>query len=172
MLVFQPTLPARGATGIALPCAAFVLISTHAPRTGSDIDGEDYTQVIAISTHAPRTGSDVHHLHRVKRIVISTHAPRTGSDGREPNIKEERIIFQPTLPARGATGRGYNSCELVFISTHAPRTGSDARHWQDLRFYQNFNPRSPHGERQEAINNNTLVMQFQPTLPARGATRL
>ena len=36
-----------------------ILISTHAPRTGSDDDGACYFVVRRrISTHAPRTGSD------------------------------------------------------------------------------------------------------------------
>ena len=34
---------------------------------------------------------------------ISTHAPRTGSDFDDPFDPVERIEFQPTLPARGAT---------------------------------------------------------------------
>ena len=82
----------------------FQVISTHAPRTGSDtslkgIEGSEY-----ISTHAPRTGSDrifpvfnmgggknfnprsPHGERPAGEIVewgsadISTHAPRTGSD--------------------------------------------------------------------------------------------
>ena len=101
------------------------------------------------------------------------------------------------------------------ISTHAPRTGSDFEHGDIARLQNDFNPRSPHGERpcsrrasappcyfnprsphgerllvlvlvpalaristhaprtgsdfdtiQECIRN----VQFQPTLPARGAT--
>ena len=56
---------------------------------------------------------------------ISIHAPRTGSD-------DHGIIY------------GY---ERV-ISIHAPRTGSDAL--QDVLNARlgDFNPRSPHGERQ------------------------
>ena len=57
--------------------------------------------------------------------------------------------FQPTLPARGATGG--QGCPPGFT-----------RH---------FNPRSPHGERliQQQICG-LPVGSFQPTLPARGAT--
>ena len=58
--VFQPTLPARGATlfqhigQCRQPC-----ISTHAPRTGSDrAASPEKTFAGTISTHAPRTGSD------------------------------------------------------------------------------------------------------------------
>ena len=36
------------------------------------------------------------------------------------------MIFQPTLPARGATGEYYNIFWKYNISTHAPRTGSDS----------------------------------------------
>ena len=33
-------------------------ISTHAPRTGSDLEIPDNSIIEVISTHAPRTGSD------------------------------------------------------------------------------------------------------------------
>ena len=38
-----------------------IVISTHAPRTGSDVrwDAKKY-RYMRISTHAPRTGSDRH----------------------------------------------------------------------------------------------------------------
>ena len=38
-------------------------------------------------------------------------------------------------------------------------------------FHGNFNPRSPHGERQLTIVSRKEQPIFQPTLPARGATR-
>ena len=34
-----------------------------------------------------------------------------------------------------------------------------------------FNPRSPHGERQIIPRDPVFAVQFQPTLPARGATQ-
>ena len=80
-LIFQPTLPARGATTrrrsqmerknhfnprsphgerLVWCCALLMLrgISTHAPRTGSDLDDACIVDKRTISTHAPRTGSD------------------------------------------------------------------------------------------------------------------
>ena len=147
---FQPTLPARGATA-DLRCG-FI---RH-----------------AISTHAPRTGSDIYRCHTNNRFSR----------------------FQPTLPARGATPCFF-VCHLVnTISTHAPRTGSD--HLRRVWAYrdQHFNPRSPHGERHAVMalagkrgeisthaprtgsdevrgKQYKLAFTFQPTLPARGATR-
>ena len=81
MAAFQPTLPARGATGKEELYHRLKTISTHAPRTGSDIP--DITTVLAkvISTHAPRTGSDTRgRVRALPHFSISTHAPRTGSD--------------------------------------------------------------------------------------------
>ena len=78
---------------------------------------------------------------------ISIHAPRTGSDAR-------------TAPGRNSR----------IISIHAPRTGSDVMKLIAAEWAENFNPRSPHGERLQQIANLTGIVQFQSTLPARGAT--
>ena len=58
---------------------------------------------------------------------ISIHAPRTGSDGAEHYQRH---------PDRA-------------ISIHAPRTGSDENHRRGRTARPHFNPRSPHGERQD-----------------------
>ena len=125
--IFQPTLPARGATVYNRGDVACPLISTHAPRTGSDARVDLFPP--AQSNFNPRSPHgerpalrscpvrSVRHFnprspHGERRIythddgtivVISTHAPRTGSD-----------------PAAGDLDAGG-----VVISTHAPRTGSD-----------------------------------------------
>ena len=78
-----------------------------------------------ISIHAPRVGSDPGSAARSAHSAISIHAPRVGSD-------TEIIIFAP-----GAS-----------ISIHAPRVGSDRSRPTPRRRLQNFNPRSPCGERQ------------------------
>ncbi len=81
VLIFQSTLPARGATNIYdIICKDFQ-ISIHAPRTGSDPNLRWWKSAYKISIHAPRTGSD--------------HAPCASFCHIEP--------FQSTLPARGAT---------------------------------------------------------------------
>ena len=149
--VFQPTLPARGAT---------VLRAVHRAR-----------------------------------LAISTHAPRTGSDGTSHMMVFATILFQPTLPARGATFK-----RIIYLSVFAdfnPRSPHGERPSQSTCAYsqqnfnprsphgerrteeatrgrtsrRNFNPRSPHGERQQIASDLTPIVQFQPTLPARGATR-
>ena len=81
---------------------------------------------------------------------ISTHAPRTGSDGMDDPIGIWGKDFNPRSPhgERLLTAEGYR-CLVA-----------------------NFNPRSPHGERRDWIPVRRIDKRFQPTLPARGATRI
>ena len=103
------------------------------------------------------------------------------------------MLFQSTLPARGATNGEYavggklmisihaprtGSDMLSFsvaaspkqISIHAPRTGSDGSGYVHFSAFSYFNPRSPHGERRGRLREGKMVDLFQSTLPARGAT--
>ena len=82
VIIFQSTLPARGATSAqtVVPYEVYI-ISIHAPREGSDPIGQPLHWLFPISIHAPREGSDY----------------CVGSGG-----YAERG-FQSTLPARGAT---------------------------------------------------------------------
>ena len=172
-----------------------MIISTHAPRTGSDLKPQTERGKNYISTHAPRTGSDPSpprllqrlqhfnprspHGERLEEFVdvgisktISTHAPRTGSDATQDAIRRLNGEFQPTLPARGATAALFHALYIFAISTHAPRTGSDPlQNGFNSVPIRNFNPRSPHGERPDLSPIiSTDEFKFQPTLPARGAT--
>ena len=102
--------------------------------------------------------------------LISIHAPRTGSDFPTPEQQRTALQFQSTLPARGATRVRARVFAEEAISTHAPRTGSDDVLWCRLVIRQDFNPRSPHGERRVSAFVSSTILRFQPTLPARGAT--
>ena len=104
MKQFQSTLPARGATLFRALRRAHIVISIHAPRTGSD--------------RVDRGG--------VVRGEISIHAPRTGSDdpvlsGRAPVL----IYFNPRSPHGERHDAAREADEIARISIHAPRTGSD-----------------------------------------------
>ena len=100
--------------------------------------------------------------------------------------------FQSTLPLRGATGRRPGGLDQGVISIHAPLTGSDnhpapakpdaedfnprspygERRWRDFTCGQSvdFNPRSPYGERLACRPSACSHVPFQSTLPLRGAT--
>ena len=103
LLKFQPTLPVRGAT--------------HHSVNG--------VEVVLISTHAPRAGSDKTALHR--GCYLSNFNPRSPCGERlDSDIGINNAnVFQPTLPVRGATNVLVFPLYVVRISTHAPRAGSD-----------------------------------------------
>ena len=170
---FQPTLPARGATIIGADF--FAVLAHFNPRSphGERRAGASRVRAraVVISTHAPRTGSDIPDAdYSLQRVCISTHAPRTGSDGRvacagargsdfnprsphgerrfSPFSIRSTMSFQPTLPARGATSVRLSTMQAS--SRFQPTLPARGATWMD-----NDYDRHP---------------EFQPTLPARGAT--
>ena len=89
---------------------------------------EKFVDLCMISIHAPRMGSDIVHHKRHLNPEFQSTLPAWGAT-REGITPETRYIFQSTLPAWGATA-GYKAiCAMV----------------------DNFNPRSPHGERPERL---------------------
>ena len=168
---FQSTLPARGATGLSrrpgVRASDFNPRSPHGERRQRPARASSRQQ---FQSTLPARGATYRDATRTDERRISIHAPRTGSD----------------------------TCKTTYtrnkdISIHAPRTGSDAFPHIVQEFANDFNPRSPHGERLEAgewlftVKNISIhaprtgsdgasrdtariQIKFQSTLPARGAT--
>ena len=84
-------------------------------------------------------------------------------------LKSARI-FQSTLPLRGATEAVRIPIVETVISIHAPLTGSDLPSRHLLAAGRDFNPRSPYGERPALAHCDGQGVEFQSTLPLRGAT--
>ena len=169
-------------------------ISIHAPRTGSDLALDIDDDVDFISIHAPRTGSDLTYSTSPAIRKISIHAPRTGSDTASLLATDGVITFQSTLPARGATSSF--KCFPIsgkFQST-LPARGATSWYGYYYAIDDYFNPRSPHGERPNLLQyspeierisihaprtgsdvlrgrHGSVIISFQSTLPARGATK-
>ena len=74
-------------------------------------------------------------------------------------------LFQSTLPVRGATRIQEVNSMSEKISIHAPRAGSDEEAIEYLKEFQHFNPRSPCGERHRASGDCTLKIYFNPRSP-------
>ena len=123
---FQSTLPVRGATfGVVRHSVQVLLFQSTLPVRGTTAVGR--------------------YLDQLRRISI--HAPRAGSDGYIGLPLRQDSGFQSTLPVRGATliWRATSS-GTRFQSTLPVRGATDKRR----RFFvksDNFNPRSPCGER-------------------------
>ena len=216
LVEFQPTLPARGATkpvSAELCALYFNPRSPHGERHWERVGmGADRT----ISTHAPRTGSDLFGLKQMQACQRDFN-PRSPHGERLAHTAffHHAPIFQPTLPARGATEQksgGYAAlknfnprsphgerpallCAAVLhiaisthaprtgsdkhigkafrdissISTHAPRTGSDIARRAIQNFRQNFNPRSPHGERRGGAGKKSRHARISTHAPRTGS---
>ena len=144
--IFQSTLPARGATGERAHTARMLLISIHAPRTGSDGALKKLFPSLLFQSTLPARGATTFVVH-AQKSNISIHAPRTGSDA----LYFPRIAFARYFNPR---------------SPHGERPSGQP----EPPAASNFNPRSPHGERRSARTSPDVTFPFQPTLPARGAT--
>ena len=148
-------------------------ISIHALLTESDagVSVQRRSQVV-ISIHALLTESDKRPIANIK--TISNFNPRS-PHGERPGVffaGRTTASFQSTLSSRRATGSGSchtKSPDLIsihalltesdgkdfpialdrHISIHALLTESDALLLLVNNLHINFNPRSPHGERQQ-----------------------
>ena len=58
-----------------------------------------------------------------------------------------QLVFQSTLPLRGATAYRFSIDETLIISIHTPLAGSDRGVLVKNLLIHDFNPHSPCGER-------------------------
>ena len=123
------------------------MISIHALREESDLIGKRKRHTIIISIHALREESD--NLGGVALPLNPHFNPRSPRGERPSSIMTRplRVSFQSTLSARRATFSVYFCFAAAIISIHALREESDLLICRVVRFTQNFNPRSPRGER-------------------------
>ena len=127
-MVFQSTLPLRGATRRRRPVPSGLAISIHTPLAGSDLAGHAGIAGTGISIHTPLAGSDyaarvVHGEH----VDFNPHSPC----GERPNHSrsiQQSLTFQSTLPLRGATAvlNRYGALLIQFQST-LPLRGATCR---------------------------------------------
>ena len=169
-LIFQSTLPMRGATSDQLFPKFHPFISIHTPHAGSDVlaiprylsptyfnphspcgerpDFEWYAgYLIFISIHTPHAGSDGKCTCRnasIKRISI--HTPHAGSDSFSPSIMIFTADFNPHSPCGERPLPLFFLVQIWYFNPHSP---CGERHLPvDTSNYQtDFNPHSPCGER-------------------------
>ena len=145
---FQSTLSLRRATTALLPYRRGSHISIHALLAESDLS-------LASAAWVP--------------VYFNPRSP-CGERPSPRGYEDQNNSFQSTLSLRRATGSGLSCSGGTAISIHALLAESD-RGGHDLpRGAQHFNPRSPCGERQDAINTMRAVFIFQSTLSLRRAT--
>ena len=106
---FQSTLPARGATIAVYHGVAYLIISIHAPREGSDSRSRKSCKRSSISIHAPREGSDC----AVEKgsIYLRNFNPRSPRGERRRTVHQRsrrRDYFNPRSPR----GERLNTCAV------------------------------------------------------------
>ena len=166
-------------------------ISIHAPRTGSDaanrLHNAIYRHFNPRSPHGER--HNLAYTLKFRKEFQSTLPARGATQNYVDTL--HGVTFQSTLPARGATKRLVICQQAMCISIHAPRTGSDenlskwfpspsisihaprtgsdkSRHTATFSA-QNFNPRSPHGERLESACQNENAGNISIHAPRTGS---
>ena len=192
-LLFQSTLPARGATAWTQNCrwpANFnprslhgerrrrtrpegfcPRISIHAPCTGSDVRAGVLAQ--SVRDFNPRSLHGERHLYLSKRDWLKTFQstlPARGATNPSALFGYEIEAFQSTLPARGATPRGDERGGGMAFQSTLPARGATTPPDDGPAARADFNPRSLHGERLDFPTFADRQQLFQSTLPARGAT--
>ena len=149
---------------------------------------------MVISIHAPREGE----RQTVTdwddwEIIFQSTLPARGSDSRRTQRPGTGVDFNPRSPRGGATVEFFYCFGIGVISIHAPREGerhissltsnlllsfqstlpargSDFRYLGSYRKRQDFNPRSPRGERLVECNAAGRQIHFNPRSPRGGAT--
>ena len=145
---FQSTLPMRGATRKALSCVKGYTFQSTLPMrgatAGSCAENADTDQ---FSIHTPHAGSD--RSGNIRDGDVQFFNPHSPCGERQKTIvdREISLLFQSTLPMRGATYiQTFNSTAVGF-SIHTPHAGSDSLLSQRYSRSILFNPHSPCGER-------------------------
>ena len=163
-------------------------ISIHAPRTGSDAYRSKTISVQPqFQSTLPARGATAAHCRVSWWTLFQSTLPARGATSGKRN-KVCHKSFQSTLPARGATSAIISVWCINMISIHAPRTGSDVSHCLHLHCSgisihaprtgsdgnrrktapspDDFNPRSPHGERRKGGVPQALeAVHFNPRSP-------
>ena len=169
---FQSTLPMRGATDDCHCGAAAGEFHSTLPMRGATFPAYQGSFLFSyFNPHSPcgeRPGSD---FPPTSLLDISIHTPHAGSDHVGGVILYSPLLFQSTLPMRGATDIDKEIARLIGISIHTPHAGSDAWSWVPKQsMSKDFNPHSPCGERLKYAVYRCVLFLFQSTLPMRGAT--
>ena len=167
---FQSTLPVWGATQDRRAPGQRERISIHAPRVGSDAIGPCSGCTTArFQSTLPVWGATGRSFVESFKVLFQSTLPVWGATPSLRTGQALRARFQSTLPVWGATYPSgcWRCCGCISIhaprvgsdpayghrppkkeiSIHAPRVGSDHRPTRKRHRRQNFNPRSPCGER-------------------------
>ena len=170
--LFQSTLPARGATQCRIPAVHAVGFQSTLPARGATSISSQMTEnASGFQSTLPARGATAGLIDSTCCLVFQSTLPARGATEIPSYSDVFGEEFQSTLPARGATQSQPNAPpSLSHFNPRSPHgERQDGRTLERVSEY--FNPRSPHGERRVRGGGIVKIGKFQSTLPARGATR-
>ena len=171
-MLFQSTLPVWGATTVTVTSTFDATkFQSTLPVWGATETSSTGKATNMISIHAPRVGSDQHRMSRYYQSAISIHAPRVGSDVSLSSLSILALVISIHAPRVGSDL--LSNVEVLKLQNFNPRSPCGERHGETLKVFHTwyFNPRSPCGERLCAEVGCVECYRFQSTLPVWGATR-
>ena len=122
--IFQSTLPMRGATQLSQDGGSSRGISIHAPHAGSDCCVRRIRAPIEISIHAPHAGSDPPGYTLIAQGSDFNPRSPCGERLRRTEASAHHRYFNPRSPCGERHGT-VPGCRYIRISIHAPHAGSD-----------------------------------------------
>ena len=160
---FQSTRPAWGATRCLRSCGSCTChFNPRAPHGARLRPFLAAISPLLFQSTRPAWGATPALRQQALTSSISIHAPRMGRDVYVRSVTPSTKGFQSTRPAWGATEYRKLEIEREKISIHAPRMGRDPGVCRSVTGRTNFNPRAPHGARQQNCTKYlTCVAQFQ-----------
>ncbi len=125
VLLFQSTLPMKGATVAKYPNNKYWKFQSTLPMKGATPPPNSNKLGTLVSIHAPNEGSDVMLCCiYIAMVWFQSTLPMKGATiGRHKGIINP--MFQSTLPMKGATKVTPVFLERKQVSIHAPNEGSD-----------------------------------------------
>ena len=153
-LIFQSTLPMRGATLFDFESfLPHILFQSTLPMRGATVCNRFWYVALLFQSTLPMRGATTATASKRRNRRISIHTPHAGSDEKPHSSSSTRKLFQSTLPMRGATppDTAILTQDIQFQST-LPMRGATRFGLYYILSFLNFNPHSPCGERLCKIN--------------------
>ena len=141
-------------------------ISIHTPREGSDSGARAPPLCIRhFNPHSPRGERPLPIWEHRRKIIFQSTLPARGATLHAISTHAVQGTFQSTLPARGATSSLPRRPRNNKISIHTPREGSDISPGSPHISAGHFNPHYPRGERLSFKATSRYTLHFNPHSP-------
>ena len=150
-VIFQPTLPVRGATtATSLPCGSYLFQPTLPVRGATRLE-DMHRRFVIISTHAPRAGSDRKRSdrHDLRRAHFNPRSPCGERLRRRSHARPVCHHFNPSSPCGERPCRAGTATVTLDFNPRSPCGERPRAPDRPCRWPADFNPRSPCGERPE-----------------------